>query len=192
MTQIFGDTYKYSMRDATDNEKAIVASLVPHLYKKVHEKTREGVIYTVFGAIAAFLAIILTAPLLVTWFTAILCVAFVLMVAYWTYDIIKCHRDAIASIKDISEGNFMIADGTSSDCSVIRYRSCVDGYIGDSIKTRVEFDIDSCFVEDKNHDRKFLLFTNGMHAYVLSTMPDGTLLISDDVTIHELEAETAH
>lgn len=189
MTHIYGDTYKKSLRASTVDENAQIASVIEELRIRGNEKIRAGVLYTIFGAIAMLAIIVSTAIFTASWFTAAICVGYVCMLAYLTYDLVDEARSIKASIHDIEHGNFFVSNGVTTDCTLLHSAVIAEGYIGDEVQTRIEFCISEEFV-DAGHNREFLLITNHRHAYVISVTSDGSVLATDDVTICDVSTET--
>ena len=127
MTHIYGDTYKKSLRASTVDENAQIASIIEELRIRGNEKIRAGVLYTIFGAIAMLAIIVSTAIFTASWFTAAICVGYVCMLAYLTYDLVEEARSIKASIHDIEHGNFFVSSGATTDCTLLHSAVIAEG-----------------------------------------------------------------
>lgn len=178
------------MRTATAEEGELIQSTFGEFEKLIRGRLYKYIFHTAIAAFATAMLILALTPAVAAWIPPVLWIFWGAMFAYTMCDAFLVITQQKEALKFVKDGEYKVVTGKAHDCEVMRYGYAVfEGYAGENQDFRVQCGINADFVEADNFDRRFLCFSTKNGAFVVAKMPNGDVLISNDVDFYEKEVE---
>lgn len=178
------------MRTATHEESELIQSTFGEFEAMIRGRLHRYIAHTVIAAVATALFILAVSSVAAAWIPPILWIFWAGMFAYTMCDAFLVITQQKEALKHVKNGEYKVVSGKAHDCEVMRYGYAVfEGYAGENQDLRVQCGINADFVEASDFDRQFLCFATDSGSFVVAKMPNGDVLISNDVDFYEKEVE---
>jgi hypothetical protein len=175
---------KNMFRQATAEEKKVVESSISELKELAKNQVKEYIRQTIVGALLLLTFVLVSSSVMAPWFNICMYALSSFVVGYWVYDAVNRASVSEMAINAIESGDYMIASGETNEYEFMRYDCVVDGVLENQESGNVEFSINNSFAETKDFDRNFIVVYTYAKTYVIATIPNGDVLVTDSVTIN--------
>ena len=175
---------KNIFRQATIEEKKVVESSLDTMKELAKNQVKEYIHQTIIGAILLITFVLVSSSIMAPWFNVCMYALSSFVIGYWVYDAVNRASVSEMAINAIESGDYMIANGETNEFEFMRYDCVVDGTLENQDSGNVEFLINSSFAETKDFDRKFIAVYTYAKTYIIATIPNGDVLVTDSVTVN--------